>query len=242
MLFFTVIFMKKNFFNLTKFELLLWITSLTIITLSFLFCQNYDFVVLIASLIGGTALIFVSKGNPIGQILTVVFALFYGYISIKFRYYGEMIIYLGMTAPMAISATVSWLRNPFEKSKAEVKVALIGKKKVFFLCVSAVAVTVVFYFILKYFDTPNLILSTVSVFTSFLASMLTFYRNKYYALAYAANDVILIALWVLASIEKTSYIPMVACFVIFLANDLYGFYNWQRIEKKQKSLNCVEKV
>lgn len=204
-----------------------------IITLSFLFCQNYDFVVLIASLIGGTALIFVSKGNPIGQILTVVFALIYGYISIKFRYYGEMITYLGMTAPMAISATVSWFKNPFDKNRAEVKVALLNRKQKITVFIATVAVTVIFYFILKYFETPNLILSTVSVFTSFLASALTFFRSKYYALAYAANDIVLIGLWILASLIETSYIPMVACFVIFFANDLYGFYNWKRMQKRQ---------
>lgn len=227
--------MKKKSKLLTGFELGLWICSMLVIIASFLICKNYDYLVLAASLIGATALIFVSKGNPLGQIITVIFALFYGYISIKFRYYGEMITYLGMTAPMAISATVSWLKNPFGENHSEVKISVLNKIQKIILWTSSFAVTIAFYFILKYFETPNLILSTVSIFTSFLASMLTFFRSKYYALAYAANDIVLIGLWVLASIVETSYVPMVACFVIFLANDLYGFYNWKRIEKRQKT-------
>lgn len=40
----------------------------------------------------------------------VVFSILYGVISFTFAYYGEMITYLGMTAPMAVVALVSWLK------------------------------------------------------------------------------------------------------------------------------------
>ena len=95
-------------------------------------------------------------------------------------------------------------------------------------------VTFAFYFILRYFDTPNLVTSTVSIATSFSASALTMLRSPYYALAYAANDVVLIVLWTLATIADPAYLPMILCFVIFLANDLYGFFNWQRMQKRQE--------
>lgn len=49
--------------------------------------------------------------------------------------------------------------------------------------------TVLFYFVLEYFDTSYLIPSTISVTTSFLAVYLTFRRSSSFALAYAANDV-----------------------------------------------------
>ena len=121
-----------------------------------------------------SALVFVSKGNPVGQILTIVFAVFYGIISFTYSYYGEMITYLGMSAPMALS-----------------------------------------------------------VLTSFLAAYLTLRRNRFYAVAYAANDVVLIAMWVLAAIEDITYLPMIICFVAFLVLDVYGFINWSRMLKRQ---------
>ena len=89
-------------------------------------------------------------------------------------------------------------------------------------------------FILKYFNTANLIPSTFSVSTSFLAAYLTFRRSPYFALAYASNDVVLIVLWVLASLKDISYISVVICFIVFLVNDLYGFISWLRMMKRQE--------
>ena len=80
----------------------------------------------------------------------------------------------------------------------------------------------------------NLMLSTVSITTSFLASYLTFMRSPYYALAYAANDIILIGLGVMASIKNITYLSMVLCFVMFFVNDMYGLINWKRMERRQK--------
>ena len=144
-----------------------------------------------------------------------------------------MITYLGMTGPMAVFALISWLRNPYSNEKTEVKVNTIGKTEVILMSVAAVAVTGLFYFILKAFDTANLVPSTISVTTSFLAVYLTFRRNEFYAVAYAANDVILIILWGLATISDISYLSVTICFVIFLANDIYGFVSWSKMKKRQ---------
>lgn len=225
--------LKNPFRDLTKFELRLWLVSMVVVAASFLLSPAKDYLTLTASLIGVTALIFVAKGYVLGQILTVIFAVFYGIISFYFTYYGEMITYLCMTAPMAIVATIEWIKNPYQQS-AEVKVAPLTAQKLTVLCVLTVLVTIAFYFILGALNTANLLISTVSVTTSFLASGLTFLRSPYYALAYAANDIVLIILWILASMVDISYLPMILCFVMFFANDIYGFVNWRRMEKKQK--------
>ncbi|MBQ7775421.1 MAG: nicotinamide mononucleotide transporter [Lachnospiraceae bacterium] len=224
--------LKNSFKDLTKFEWTLWMVSVVIVAGSFMLAPEKDYLTLTASLIGVTALIFVAKGYVLGQILTVIFALFYGFISFYFRYYGEMITYLFMTAPMAIVATVEWIRHPYKES-VEVKVAQMTGKKWGLLLLLSIVVTYAFYFILAALDTANLVVSTISVTTSFLASGLTFLRSPYYALAYAANDIVLIILWVMASIVDISYLPMILCFVMFFANDIYGFLNWRRMEKRQ---------
>ncbi|MBP3620251.1 MAG: nicotinamide mononucleotide transporter [Lachnospiraceae bacterium] len=225
--------LKNPFKDLTKFELGLWITSVVVILASFVISGGEDILTVIASLIGVTALIFVAKGYVLGQLLTVVFAIFYGIISFIFKYYGEMITYLCMTAPIAIMAVVSWIRNPYEGTK-EVKVNHITKKQVYTMVIVAIVVTVVFYFILEWLGNANLLVSTISITTSFVASYLTYLRSPYYAIGYSANDIILIILWIMATIESISYLPMVFCFVMFLANDLYGYYNWQRMRKRQE--------
>lgn len=223
---------RNPFKGLTKFEWTLWLVSIVVVVASFALSKGESWLNCIASLIGVTALIFVSKGDVFGQILTVIFALFYGFISFKFRYYGEMITYVGMTGPIAVMSVVSWIKHPYEDS-SEVEVQHLNKKQAINIAILTIAVTFAFYFILKYFNTANLVISTISIATSFSASYLTFLRSHYYALAYSANDVVLIILWTLASITDLSYAPMIFCFVMFLFNDIYGYFNWKRMHKRQ---------
>ena len=201
--------------------------------MSFCVFDRRNYLTLASSLIGVTSLIFTAKGNPIGQILMIVFSLLYGYISFVFTYYGEMLTYLCMTMPMAIFALISWLKNPYKKNKAEVKVNRLKKGEPVFMWIATAIITLIFYFILSAFHTKNIIPSTISVTTSFLAVYLTFRRNPFYAIGYAANDIVLIVLWILATIENTSYLSVVVCFVTFFANDIYGFISWQKMAKKQ---------
>ncbi len=224
--------LRNPFKNLTRFEWVLYIFSATAVILTGAFGGNEGWLSTVVSFVGVTALIFVAKGNVFGQVLTLVFAVFYGVISYSFNYYGEMITYMCMTAPIAAAAVVSWIRHPFKDSN-EVEVAVLSRRNVAFMWVSAIVVTVAFYFILGAFGNANLLVSTFSVTTSFLASYLTFFRSPYYALAYAANDIVLIALWVMASVTHIKYIAMVVCFIAFLANDMYGFYNWRKMQRRQ---------
>lgn len=225
--------MKKLLSYFSKLEFALWGSSVALILVSFLVFDRANYLTLIASLIGVTSLIFNAKGNPLGQVLMVIFSLLYGVISYTFAYYGEMITYLGMTMPIAIFALVSWLRNPYKGNRAEVKVNSIGKLEQIFMWLATIAATVIFYFILDHFGTANILPSTLSVTTSFIAAYLTLRRSPYFALAYAANDIILIVLWVLASITNIRYLSVVVCFTAFLLNDIYGFISWQRMKKRQ---------
>jgi nicotinamide mononucleotide transporter PnuC len=224
---------KQNYFS--KAEKAIWISSVILITISFLLFDRENYLTLVASLLGTTSLILCAKGNPLGQVLIIIFSLLYGYISYSFAYYGEMITYLGMSAPMAAFALVSWLRNPYEGNRAQVKVNHIGRREVPFMLALAAAVTVAFGFILAALNTANLFFSTFSVATSFIAVYLMFRRSPFFALAYALNDVVLIVLWVMAAMHDASYVSVIICFITFLVNDIYGFISWLKMEKRQNS-------
>ena len=227
--------MKKILKYFTLFEWCLYIIGVVFILLFHFLFKNKDYFSLIGALIGVTALIFVSKGNVVGQVITVIFSIFYGVISYSYKYYGEMITYLCMTTPIAIMAVISWIKNPSKENKNEVEVNILKCKEYILLILLSIMVTILFYFILKFFNTNNLIVSTFSITTSFIASYLTMRRSRFYALAYAVNDIVLIILWVLASINNIEYVSMVTCFVAFLANDIYGFINWSKLLIKQKT-------
>lgn len=220
--------------NLTRFERALWLVSALAVIPTFFIGGVHGILSAATSLIGVTALIFVAKGDVLGQVLCLIFATLYGIISFSFSYYGEMITYLGMSAPIALAAIISWARHPFEKGKNEVEVNALSPREYVLTLLSSLVVTAVFYFILNALGTANLIPSTLSVATSLLASYLTFRRSRFYAVAYAANDIVLIVLWILATLSDVKYIAMVVCFVMFLANDLYGFINWTKMKNEQK--------
>ncbi len=103
--------MNNPFSTLTKKEWLLWLCSLFIVLVSNILAANFDPLTLIAALVGVTSLVFAAKGNVWAQVLMIVFSILYGIISFRFRYWGEMITYLGMTMPMAVQPTKTGRRQ-----------------------------------------------------------------------------------------------------------------------------------
>jgi len=227
--------LKQLLKSLTIFEWTLWAVSVVTVALSFIFSPQKDWWSLAASVIGVTAILFCAKGHVLGQVLVVVFAVLYGIISYFQKYYGEMITYLAMSAPIALASVVSWLKNPYGDT-AEVKVSRLNKRQILWMIVLAVVVTAAFYFILRALGNARLIVSTLSVTTSFVAAYMALLRSPYYAVGYSLNDVVLIVLWVLAAIQDVANLPMVFCFGMFLFNDVYGFINWQRMKNRQEKM------
>lgn len=81
--------MKKIFNYFTIFEFLLWVFSVVAITFSFVFFDGQNYLRLVASIVGVSAILITSKGNVFGQILMLGFCVIYGYISYGYSYYGE---------------------------------------------------------------------------------------------------------------------------------------------------------
>lgn len=224
--------LKDSLKQLKWFEWVLWMTSLVVVALSYILSGSSDVLTVSTSLVGVSALIFISKGLVLGQVLTVIFSLAYGVIAFFFRYYGEVISYLCMSTPIAVMSIISWVKHPYQDSQ-EVEVSSLSWKDRGLMIFWAGVVTFSIYFILKALGNANLIWSTVSITTSFVASYLTWKRSAWYAFAFCFNDVVLIILWVAAAMEDISCAPMIACFTMFLLNDLYGFFYWLRMRARQ---------
>lgn len=224
---------KMTFPHFSFGDLFLYGASVALILLSYFLFRRSGWLSLTASLVGVTSLTFCAKGHPIGQMLMILFSVLYGIISFGYAYYGEMITYVCMSLPMAIVSLISWARHPYAGDRSQVEVRRLCASEWWLILAANAVVTVAFYFILRALHTANLIISTVSVTTSFAAAALTFRRSPYYALAYAANDVVLLALWILATLDDPAYLSVVVCFAVFLLNDLNGFRCWRRMEKAQ---------
>ena len=227
--------MKNPFKSLSRFELCLWISSVIVITFSSFLSNSQGLLATIASLLGVTALIFIAKGMVTGQFFIMAFAVLYGIVSFESKYYGEAITYVGMSLPMAVISAVSWIKHP-HKDSDRVEIAKMTVKKIILVLIVTVFVTTAFFFILKALGNASLYISTLSVATSFIAASFTFLRSPYYAAAYAVNDIVLIVLWTIASFREISNLSLVFCFIMFFINDLYGFYNWKKMQKEQDDI------
>lgn len=223
------------------YEYLIYFIAIASNIVVFVLTSSTEYLNLIASLLGITALVFLAKGNIIGQFLTIIFSTMYAYISFDCQYYGEVATYLFMTAPIALASIVSWAKHPFQGKKDEVEINEIPKKEYLLIFSLSILVTFIFYFVLNWLGTDNVYISTISVFSSFIASYLTFRRSRFYAVAYATNDLILIALWIYKTIGNINYISVVICFIAFFVFDLYGFICWSKrmVEQKKIKDGCL---
>ena len=227
--------MKNPFSELTKKEWILYLTSLSIVFASNFFAREINIINMIATALGVTALIFIAKGNVFGQILMVVFGTLYAINALRFRYYSELITYLGMTVPLSILSIVSWIKNPSDNNKNQVKIREFTFKEFILSFSLTILVTIVFFFILRALNTPNLIVSTISISTSFFASFLMQRRISFYAIGFCFNDMVLIILWTISCFTDLTSLSMVACFTTFLIYDIHGFTKWRKREKEQKT-------
>lgn len=147
---------KNPFSKLKKREWTLWSISLLTVVISNILADNASFSTIAGTITGVTALIFVARGDVWGQILTVAFSFLYATTSYEFRYWSEIITYLGMTMPIAVMSIVSWLRHPYEQGKNEVKIHRLSSRQIWLMIFIAIAVTVSFCFLLKALNTPKI--------------------------------------------------------------------------------------
>ncbi len=58
--------------------------------------------------------------------------------------------------------------------------------------------------------------------------------SYYFYMSWNPRYAVLIALWLMAAAQQAQYLSVVVCFAAFLANDLYGFISWRRMERLQR--------
>ncbi len=226
--------MKKFLKNWNWFEIVFLALSLIGLSLCFAFTPDRNWFSYVVSLVGVVSVMTVAKGLVFAPFINIAYNIIYSIISVLQHYYGEAIIYIGLMIPIAVASIVSWLRNKNKENTSTVQVNKIKGIEYLYLFIGAICATVAFYFLLRALNTSELIISTLSLITSVVASYLILRRCSYYALAFVANDIILIVLWTMVVINSgIAFLPTALSFGIFLINDIYGFIHWKIQERKQ---------
>lgn len=219
--------MKKYIKSWNKFETTLLVLSIILI-LGLGIYLDCGFLETIVPFIGFFSAINQAKGNVIGQMFGVFLAILYSIMSYNNQYYGEVIIYLLVILPLYISGIYTWLKNKDNKSE-KVKQNTLGKKEWYSLIFINLFLFISLYFLLKYFNTSNLLVSTISMNINLTATYLLVRRSRYSFLFYLINAFILLTLWGIPLLNgNIELLPMVFNAMLLLANNLYGLYSWTK--------------
>lgn len=226
--------MKKLFLDWTKLEKILLFGSIILVSLVGIIFKS-DLLTTICSIVGIITALLLAKGKNLGQIFGLLIAALYSIVSFKNGYYGEVIIYLCIMLPMYIIGIISWIRHQ-SKDTNTVEVNKIKLKEWIIVLFASIVCFIGIYFLLKAFNTNQLFISSLSVIDSLFAIYLSVRRSKYSFYFYVINDFILILLWGIPVVTGTIILlPMVFNPLINLINDIYGIYNWKKLEKMQNN-------
>lgn len=216
----------------TKFEKALLFTSVILVALVGIIFKS-ELLTTVCSIVGIITALLLAKGKNLGQIFGLLIVALYSIVSFKNKYYGEVIIYLCIMLPMYIIGIISWLKHQ-NKDTNSVEVNNIKTKEWVIVSIASILAFVSIYFLLKVFNTSQLFVSSLSVIDSLFAVYLGIRRSKYSFYFYVVNDLILIALWGIPVVSSSLILlPMVFNPIINLINDIYGIYNWRKLEKMQ---------
>ena len=219
--------MKKYLKSWNKFEITLLILSVVLI-LGLGIYLNCGFLATIVPFIGFFSALNQAKGHVVGQVVGVLLAILYSIMSYNNQYYGEVIIYLVVILPLYISGIYTWLKNRDNKSE-KVKQNVIETKEWHGLLLVNILLYVGLFFLLKHFNTSNLLVSTISMNINLTATYLLVRRSRYSFLFYLINAFILLILWGLPVLNgNILLLPMVFDAVLLLINNLYGLHSWSK--------------
>ena len=181
-----------------------------------------------------TALL-LAKGKYLCYIVGIISTFFYAFVAYNNSYYGEVIIALCCTLPLMVIGLINWLKHQDNTNTVIIK--QITLKEIIIVLFSQSIMFFAYYYLLKLFNTSNLVVSTFSVVASILATYFTARRSEYGFILYIFNDIILITLWGIPIFNgNISIIPILLCPVLLLINDIYGAYNWKLIKMRQASV------
>ena len=218
----------------SKFEKTLLFGNIIVVsTIGIIF--KADLLTTACSIIGINTALLLAKGKNLGQLMGILITLLYSILSFKNKYYGEVLIYVFLMLPMFVVGTFSWIKHQNKKTNS-VEINNIKAKEWIIVSIIFIGVFIGIYYVLKAFNTNELIVSTASVLASLFAVYLQVRRSKYSFSFYIVNDIILFILWG-TPVFKGNYtlIPMLLNPVFNFINDLYGFYYWRKTEKIQKN-------
>lgn len=225
--------MKKFLKGLNLFELLYLIFGILIVTVCFILMPEKNWLSLVTAVLGVVAFLCVAKGYFIAPILNIIYTVLYIIMALTQKYYGEIIL-SGICIFINIFAIISWLKNRNKDEKSIVQVNNIKWQEYVVVIISAVPLTVGFYYLLRAIGTAQALTGAISMILSLSAQYLAVRRSNWYAVGFILNDITVIVLWCFTLRGSgLEFLPTILSFGVYFVNDVYGLVNWNLLKRKQ---------
>lgn len=206
----------------------------TITTLSIVFKSPWY--VLVNAILALMCVFTQAKGKVSTQFIGVIYFCFYIFITYSQKLYGEAILYLTIMLPMYVYGIVHWLKNRNKEENVVIVRSNLSSKEWCLMSVALLILSVGVYVLLKVLGTAELLISTLSFVSMLPAVYLLIRRCKWNQVVFLINDVIVPLLWLAMVLNGESiFITLVVYHFFQLTYDVYGFVNWIKLEKRQKS-------
>jgi nicotinamide mononucleotide transporter PnuC len=179
------------------------------------------------------SVIFLAKGWVVAPIVGIVYSVLYAILAAYSRFYGEVIV-LVVLIPINVATIISWLKNKDKSKESQVIVNKISKKEYLYLLLATGVLSVAMYYLLLILNTSEVMVSTIALLATLIATYLSYRRSAYYAVAYLIADGIRVGLWCISLFQGESmHLPTMLCFVMFIVSDIYGLIHWDREKNRQ---------
>ncbi len=227
--------LKRFYGSLDTFEKV-WLIASTLILFGVEIYFEDSLIGIIATLTGILNVVLVAKGSMINYAFGIVNTVLYTIIAYKAGYGGDFVTFLFYYIPLQFVGIYAWKNHAAEDTNLEdVKrmnvVQIIGS--IVILVVGTYITMLLLPVITDIFNMPINELPFVDAFTTFAGIfagilMLKRYAEQWYIWVFV--NIGSVIMWVTMLGKDEAAVAMVVMWAAYLANAIYGAYNWRKME------------
>lgn len=228
----------KIFKDWTRFELG-WLLIFTMINIYLFFAWEDSLIGLISSISGMLCVVLVAKGKISNYYFGIVQTATYAYISYTYGLYGEVMLNGLFYLPVQFIGIYLWSKHKTAHGvKGEdVAVKSLTKTGWVYTMISVMVFTVIYGFFLKYLGGNNIWTDSATTVLSVIAQILMLKRFTEQWILWIAVNVLSIILWISALVSQGGNdFAMLVMWSAFLVNSVYGYFNWRKLQMKQREV------
>lgn len=225
---------KKFFINeikgWKKLELC-WLAVATAVILGLSIYWKENFIGIVSALTGVWCVIFTGKGKRSSFIFGTINVLFYAIVSLKAKYYGEVMLNLLYYLPMNFVGWFMWKKHMNEETGEVKKTHLSLKKGTVLYALTAVAI-LLYGTVLRFIGGKLPYIDSMSTTVSVTAQILSVKRLTEQWVLWIIVDVVTVIMWGINFAKGGENIATLAMWSVYLINAIIMFIKWNKEAKK----------